>query len=372
MNNFLPKKLFFTFIIVLLNFLLLEVICLLILKAIEPRYLNKFILESNSKKIKKTFIKTINSKKIPYLRDMNQYDGKIYINLEKKRDFIFNEINSFSKDNKFNILVQGDSYGESLNFKNINYFYKDFFKKKKIGLINSSTSSYAMTANYFQLSALINDFKLNPEILITYYDQTDIGDDLYRYSIFFDDEKFKEYKNYDEKLMNSFVKSNLNSIKIFFIMKNYFYREKARYKTSNYETVKKIFRRIYLKNIKKMPIQLEPLYYGIKSHEKKKLIDVINNYITLSFTNKNLQKIYFVVHPHNNHLNNLYIMDNREILYSAIKNHKFRDKIEVISFFDNDQSFYDFIENDIFSHSKNKYYIGKFWPKIFSRVLLEK
>ena len=372
MKNLLKRKVFFTFIILFLNFLLLEIICLLILKSIEPRYQNKFKLESNSEKIKKTLISEKYSKKIPYLRDKNQYDGKIYIDLKESRDFIFNEINSFSKENKFNILVQGDSYGESLNFKNINRFYKDFFKEKKIGLINSSISSYAMSANYFQLNALMNDFNINPEFLIIYYDQTDIGDDLYRYSVFLNDKNFREYKNYDKKLMNSFATSNLNSVKIFLIIKNYFYREKARFQINNYETVMKILRRIYLKNVKKIPVQLEPLYYGIKVDEKNKLIDIINDYINLSFTNKNLKKIYFIVHPHENHLRDIYVMDNREILSLAIKNHRLSDKIEVISFFDKDLSFYDFVENDIFSHPKNRYYLEKFWPKIFSRVFTQK
>ena len=103
--------------------------------------------------------------------------------------------------------------------------------------------------------------------------------------------------------------------------------------------------------------------------KKKKLIKLINNYINLSFKNKNLKKLYFVIHPHNNNLNNVYVMDNREILFSSIKNHKFKDKIKVISFFGKEKSFYSFVEGDIFSHPTNNYYLKKFWPKIFSEVL---
>ena len=62
-------------------------------------------------------------------------------------------------------------------------------------------------------------------------------------------------------------------------------------------------------------------------------------------------------------------MDNRKILSSAIKKHRFKDQIKVISFFDKDNSFYSFREGDIFSHPTNNYYINKFWPKIFSEVL---
>ena len=369
MSSKLSNKFFFVLIIIFLNLLLLELFSFFIIKKIEPRYKSKLNLEKDSEKIKNNLIEKKYSEKIPYLRDKNQYKGLTYISLKNNRDLIFNEINNFSEKNNFNILVQGDSFGESLNFKNINTFYKDLFNKKEIGLINSSTSSYAMTPNYFQLKALINDFKLNPEIIITYYDQTDIGDDLYRYNIFLDNKQFIEYKRYDKELMSSFSQFNFNSIKIILVIKNYFLREKSRFRLSYYETFKKILRRIYLINFKKIPLQLEPLYYGININEKKKLIKLINNYINLSFKNKNLKKLYFVIHPHNNNLNNVYVMDNREILFSSIKNHKFKDKIKVISFFGKEKSFYSFVEGDIFSHPTNNYYLKKFWPKIFSEVL---
>ena len=51
----------------------------------------------------KDLIGEIYSKKIPYLRDKNQYEGSAYISLKNDREFIFNEINKFSSDNKLNI-----------------------------------------------------------------------------------------------------------------------------------------------------------------------------------------------------------------------------------------------------------------------------
>ena len=153
MSSKLSNKFFFVLIIIFLNLLLLELFSFFIIKKIEPRYKSKLNLEKNSEKIKNNLIEKKYSEKIPYLRDKNQYKGLTYISLKNNRDLIFNEINNFSEKNNFNILVQGDSFGESLNFKNINTFYKDLFNKKEIGLINSSTSSYAMTPNYFQLKA---------------------------------------------------------------------------------------------------------------------------------------------------------------------------------------------------------------------------
>ena len=132
------------------------------------------------------------------------------------------------------------------------------------------------------------------------------------------------------------------------------------------ETIK-----IYLKNFKNLPVALEPLVYGINIDEREKLIKLLSNYIDLAFSNNDLQNLYFVVQPTIKHVEKIYVMDNRNILFSAIKNHKFKDKIKVISFFDKEKSFYSFREGDIFSHPTNDYYLNKFWPKIFSEVLSE-
>ena len=369
MKNFLTKKSFFILIIILLNFLLLEVVCSFVIKKIENRYTNKFNLELNSKKIKKKLIGDIYSKKIPYLRDRNQYDGSSYINLKDEKDFIFNEINKFSDKNKLNILLQGDSLGESLNMKNIYNKYSKYFKNQKIGIINSSVSSYAIIPHYYQLDMLLNEFNLNPNIQIIIYDQTDIGDDLYRYNIFSDNEHYEKYKFYDLKLMNSFSQKNFNSFKIILLAQSYFLREKSRFMLTNYQTFKKILRRFYLKNLKNLPVSLEPLEYGVSSKEKNQLIKIVSNYIDISFTNKNLKNLFFVIHPTIKHVNKTYIMDNREILFTAIQNHKLKDKIHIIDFFDYNDSFYEFVDGDIFSHPTNNYYLKKFWPKIFDEVL---
>ena len=134
MNIDLIKKSFFTLTIVLLNFLIIEVIWFYIIKKIEPRYSNKFNLELNSERVKKDLIGEAYSKKIPYLRDKNQYEGSTYISLKNDREFIFNELKEFSSENQLNILVQGDSLGKSLNMKNINDKYLKLFKDKKLEL----------------------------------------------------------------------------------------------------------------------------------------------------------------------------------------------------------------------------------------------
>lgn len=369
MNKIFIKKYFFILIIILINFLFLEIICFFILKKIEPRYQNKFNLEKNSEIIKSELIGEKYSKKIPYLRDKNQYNGKSYINVKNNKDLIFNIVNEFSNTNKFNILIQGDSLGESLNKTDIFNEFSRILKRKNVGAINSAVSSYALIPHFFQLDMLLNKFGINHDVQITIYDQTDIGDDLYRYIMFLNYDHYEKYKFYDLELMNAYSKKTLNSLKLFFLSKNYFLREKNRYLVSNLETSKKILKRTYLKVIKKLPLSLEPLEFGIDSSQRDKLIKLINKYIDLSFSNKKLKELYFVIQPTIKHVNNEYIMDNRDILFSAINNHEFKNNIHVIDFFDFDENFYEFVDGDIFSHPTNAYYIKKFWPKIFEVVL---
>ena len=51
-------------------------------------------------------------------------------------------------------------------------------KKKKIGLINSGTTSYSPSLMQIQFDILEKDFNIKPNIIISYIDQTDIGDEL--------------------------------------------------------------------------------------------------------------------------------------------------------------------------------------------------
>ena len=114
---------------------------------------------------------------------------------------------------------------------------------------------------------------------------------------------------------------------------------------------------------------LTPLRYGISVNEENILITLMDNYIKKAFSNKRLKKIYFVIHPHYNHLDNVYILDNRKILRTAIQKSLYKEQIEIIDFFGKEKSFYSYEEGDIFSHPTKEYYINNFWPKIFNNIL---
>lgn len=363
------KKNFFYLTLIIFNLILIEAVSFYAIKKIVSKYQDRILYKKQTNELKKRVIDEKYEKYIPYLRSKNQYDGKSYINLKKENDFIFNEITPFNDENEFNILIQGDSYGESLNKVEIHEIFSNQINNKKVGLINSSTSSYSITPHLFQLDALLNQFLIKPEILVLIYDQTDIGDDLYRYNIFLNDKQYKKFELYDNKVIKVLKEDNLNSLKLVFFLKNYFLKEKNRYQYSNFKTFKNLIKRIYLNNFQKLPVALTPLRYGISVNEENILITLMDNYIKKAFSNKRLKKIYFVIHPHYNHLDNVYILDNRKILRTAIQKSLYKEQIEIIDFFGKEKSFYSYEEGDIFSHPTKEYYINNFWPKIFNNIL---
>ena len=362
-------KKFLILIVVFLNLLTIEIVCYFLIKPIQSKYNKIESFKNINENIKDKIIDEKYKESIPYLRDKNQYDGKNYIKLKSNKDYLFNELNHFSENNNLNILIQGDSLGESLNMKSVFHIYSDFSKKKNIGLINSSISSYSITPHYHQIKILYHQFKINPNLVITIFDQTDIGDDLYRYNIFLNKKQYKLIDYYNKKISSDLNKNNFNSIKIILFLKNFYLKEKNRYNFSNIKNIKNIFKKTYFKVFEKTPIALTPLVHGINDDEKIIILKLLENYINTVFDNKKVEKLIFVIQPMQKHTTNEYKLSNRLIIKEAIKNSKYKNQIELIDFFNKQTEFYEFKENDVFSHPTENYYKNIFWPTIFKQIL---
>ena len=86
----------------------------------------------------------------------------------------------FSRSNNQNILIQGDSWAQAAQFSQ--KFLKRVSKKNHAGIIHSGVSSYSPSPMTIQLDILRDDFAIHPSIIIGIIDQTDIGDELFRYT----------------------------------------------------------------------------------------------------------------------------------------------------------------------------------------------
>ena len=122
------------------------------------------------------------SKKLHHIR---HYWQNYYIKERKLSNLLFSVEQHHKKINEkenINFLFLGDSWFEQLiSYSSSRALINSFFDKKKINYINAGISSYSPTLMTIQYKILKNDFKINPDYVVVYIDQTDFGDELCRY-----------------------------------------------------------------------------------------------------------------------------------------------------------------------------------------------
>ena len=96
-------------------------------------------------------------------------------------NYLFAVVNEFA-EKKNKILIQGDSYAETLTwYRNTYNFLNEFSNKNDVGLINAGIASYSPSLMSLQLDVLEKDFNIYPNIIVAYFDQSDMGDEICRY-----------------------------------------------------------------------------------------------------------------------------------------------------------------------------------------------
>ena len=164
-----------------------------------------FYYKKFDEKIKNTLVHKENFEIIlKYLNTVNHIRPE-YVDAS---ELVYSVINPYSS--KDNILMQGDSWFHQINFptrdnaksyldvniieptrndlKSLN-FISNWAKKRDIGVINAGTVSYSPSLMSVQIEVLERDFNILPNVLVSYIDQTDFGDEICRYS------KNKIYEN---------------------------------------------------------------------------------------------------------------------------------------------------------------------------------
>ena len=114
------------------------------------------------------------SSKLHHLRDSNRWG-------EEENDYLFSII---SEDESYQqtLLIQGDSWIEQISESPPSKsMLKKFSDSKRFNTINAGITSFAPSLMHVQYKILKKDFKILPNNLIIYIDQTDIGDELCRY-----------------------------------------------------------------------------------------------------------------------------------------------------------------------------------------------
>ena len=309
----------------------------------------------------------------------------------KPENYLFTIINNF-KDNKKNILIQGDSWIEQLNeTENFNSFKEiyNFTNINNLGFINSGITSYSPSLMQIQLNILEKDFNIKPNIVIAYIDQTDIGDELcrYKYNRKYDDDNnliSVINKNYSRSVFEYTRINNISEIILLnnskllrtYHLTNFFIKYSYYRALNKFIGIKKYGWKN--RNIRKCHFsQITNYLNKIDNADLLYFEERIKDYLKVLLEKKHIDNIILITFPHYNHLyeqesNKKYnvnvsnIVDKFSQSYDKVYHLNFSDLIinNKISF---DSSAY---KNDK-SHLKERYYI-KIFLKNIKNIILEK
>ena len=274
------------------------------------------------------------SSKINHLRYEDSYRTK-----KIGSDLIFNTLKNDS-DNKI-ILFQGDSWFAQINHTNE---IKDFLKKKLKNyskIINGGTSSYSPSLMQVQFDIIEKDFGIQPNVVVIYIDQTDIGDELCRYKnllnidaegnlVSVSMEKFPLYNtpfNLHEKIYFSELQAkNKNKIITTQLFINYKIKKSLIKLKKKFQIIfidESMFQKCYWETI-------EGYTKYIKDDEKRYFNLLVKRFFKYLNNKHFIERIYVVTHPHKSQMNNIQKSNNVSNLVEEVVQDF--EKIEHINF----------------------------------------
>tara|TARA_Y100000590_G_scaffold50663_1_gene53384 strand:- start:40 stop:1194 length:1155 start_codon:yes stop_codon:yes gene_type:complete len=264
------------------------------------------------------------SEKLHHLRDS---DGR-WEDSNNINKYLFSVINQFSYSK--NILIQGDSWSEQFNdYQNSFSLLSNFVKKNNIGAINAGVTSYSPTLMLLQYEILEREFNIKPNMVVTYIDQTDIGDEICRY-------KNKRILNNSGKLIKvkkeTFASSVYDYTKIYFLSKLELSDRSKFYKSIlllnfniKYQVIRGIYRfkevirvgwenrdisKCRFKEIQKYLISSSP---SNQNYFENKLKDYFNYLLKKDY----IENIVVVTFPHKAHIFEVTNSKKERIVYSV-------------------------------------------------------
>ena len=368
------KKFFFYALAFAIFLIIIEALSFIIINKLEKhRFVQSIITNSSNLKSNKNIFSKYDQI-LPYIRQPQRFNNKNNFKISyDEKDFFFTTISEFNNQSK-NILIQGDSWAEQLSKKDTYNYLKEFSKKNNYGLVNSGIRSYSPSPMAVQLYLLRKDFNLKPNIIVALLDQTDIGDELFRYNIpNWQENKINYFdKSHETSLVKIFTENNFNSIKLISLIKLYYSSNLKKFSTHK-KTIFYIYSR--LKNfVQGIPSVMSPIVNGMSDHDKDLFASRVKNYIEVSFQDVNLEYLIFVTHPHKIHFEgNRYKIELGNLLEIILNNSNYRDKMFHINFakIDEIKSIKPdimFLKNDVYSHLNEKMYLKYYLPEILKKL----
>lgn len=302
----MKKNLFLIFISVFVTLLSIY-ISIFIKTSIEKNHQSEYLFKSyQSLGFHKKYSNILN-----HLRSSNlnwDFDGN-------HQNFLYSIIGDFDQSKK-NVLLQGDSWIEQINLENKSLKnIIEFSKNNNFGIINAGITSFSPTLMKLQYEILKKDFNIQPDIVVAYIDQTDIGDEICRY-------KDKRYFNSKNKLIGvnseKFSRSIYDYSKIYRLSEINLRKQKKFIKNINFTNfyiewkIKRAFvkignilssgfknkeeKRCYFGEIQKY------LKNNLNNSDKQYFENRLSDYLETILNDTKVEKILIVTFPHRNNL----------------------------------------------------------------------
>ncbi len=316
------------------------------------------------------------SEKIHHLRDANRWGLK-------KNEYLFSIIN---ENEKKTILFQGDSWIESISeIENSLNLLKKFGIDNKYNIYNAGITSFAPSLMHKQYEILKKDFKINPDILVIYIDQTDIGDEFCRYK---NNKVYSSNGNFIRVKREKFTRATYDYSKLYMYSELSFdsnfkkilkfpYKKSLYFIKRNTNQVKNIINNGYEKrNISKCgfkEIMKELTNYNVNAEKSFK--KSLKEYFETLYFDKNIDKIYLVSFPHKKHLNNFYTVNVSNYIDDVINLNK-DDRLVHLNMskikFNESEIEKIYKKDDLASHLNDEYHYKLFMKNILSNLAKER
>ena len=344
----------FTFLTVIIIFFLMQ--------DMTFRYLSKYFAEEKSYNLIKKYIDETN-----HVR--SHVDYSICNENNKPQCLLFNKITNLNS--KKTIYINGDSWAEGLRIVELDEdTFSKFSKKNNIDIIFAGTTSYSFSPMLSQLRILNRDWDINPDIIVSIFDQTDIGDELCRYK------NYRVVSSSGDITVKKFEKNSIDEVYNYYHFLN---RHKIYY--SNDLKFIKIIKLLNQQIKKKKSIKLKPkcsfdviqnyLIKSLSEEDKSYLEDIVKQYINKVFQYHTVEKLIIVTHPHKQHFQGIYKLDIGDIIEKVVEDSSYKEKIILVNFTKkNILNLNDFIVDDPASHLKHKISYSKYASHILE--VLEK
>ena len=327
-----------------------------------------------------------------YSKKMHHIREEIVLDMLWKKprveDLMFTTMNEL-EDKEVIVLFQGDSYMEQLTVspepKNkAAELVQKFRSKKKVGFVNGGTGSYSPSVMNLQLDVLEEDFKILPNIVIAYFDQSDLGDENCRY---------KNNKVYENGVLKSIQPESHLMWREAFNLTEIYGKSKISLKNKS-----KILQTFHLTNFKikyglvKSSIRFYRKYISTSKVDKEKITkcywgeierylinpidteteyfkDQVRAYLENMKKREHIEKIFFVTFPHKKNFNKTYKLNMSDIIESVVKYEKNVTHINFSKILLNDNNFnYENIWLDDQVHLNWDNYANLFMRKILDEL----